>query len=67
MADVATLQADLDAINAILNAGVSVAYFDGQRIEYDLAALERRAASLQRQIDASSVSQFKRVTLASNA
>lgn len=67
MADVATLQADLDAINVILNAGVSSANFEGHRIDYDLSALERRAASLQRQINEASVSQFKRVTMNSNA
>lgn len=50
MADLATLQTRLDAIDAILAAGVSQAVIDGRSVTYDLKALASERDKIRREI-----------------
>ena len=55
MANPAALQDELTSIEAILTQGVaSIRASDGKTVEYDLPALERRAAAIRRQLAATS-------------
>lgn len=57
----ATLQERIDAIDAILDAGVETAVVDGMTVRYNLDALKDQRAALARQLASQSVSQYKRV------
>jgi hypothetical protein len=62
MADISALQTELDAIEAKLSDGIRQSSVGDRSVTFDLEALERRAASLRRQISAaSSGSKFRRV------
>lgn len=61
MADVATAQARIAEIEAILAAGVSSESINGRSVAYDLKALEAERDRLSRVVAASTHSQFRRV------
>lgn len=46
------LQADLEAIEEVLNSGVTQVDVDGTRTQYDLDAMRQRASELRRKIRA---------------
>ena len=45
----AAIDDQIDALEAILNAGVSNASVDGQAVTYDLAAVRKRLSELRRE------------------
>lgn len=61
MADVATMQTRIDAIDEILAKGVRSTMVGDVRVEYDLEALRAERTKLQRTIASRSSSNFRRV------
>lgn len=61
MASLETIQARIDAIDALLAGGVKSVSSDDERIDYDMQQLRDERDRLTRIVSSSSASQYRRV------